>query len=342
MLALAARSMGYRIAVLDPDPDCPAAAVADELVVGRLRRRRRRAAPGRAERRRDLRARARRGGRRRGGRRATSGPARPHAAARHAGPPGRAPLRRSRRRRRRALAGGPDRPTTSGRAAATSACRCGSRSRSAATTAAARSGSRDAAEIDGALESLGRPAGEPLLAERELAFDVGGIDHRRPRHRWRDRRLPVARNVHDAGILVEIGGARPGPDRVAERAAAARGAAGGGDGPGRHPDRRAVPPARRQPRRQRARAAGPQQRPLDDRGRRDLAVRAAHPGDLRPGLGATDALAPTAMVNLLGTGPRRARRGWTPTASPPPSPTRPSICTCTTSGGSSNAGRWGT
>ncbi len=34
MLALAAREMGYRIAVLDPDPDCPAASVADRVVVG--------------------------------------------------------------------------------------------------------------------------------------------------------------------------------------------------------------------------------------------------------------------------------------------------------------------
>jgi 5-(carboxyamino)imidazole ribonucleotide synthase len=34
MLALAARAMGYRIAVLDPDPRCPAAAVADTIVVG--------------------------------------------------------------------------------------------------------------------------------------------------------------------------------------------------------------------------------------------------------------------------------------------------------------------
>ena len=34
MLAMAARRMGYRVAVLDPDPDCPAAAVADRLVVG--------------------------------------------------------------------------------------------------------------------------------------------------------------------------------------------------------------------------------------------------------------------------------------------------------------------
>ena len=34
MLGSAARAMGYRIAVLDPDPDCPAAAVADRLVIG--------------------------------------------------------------------------------------------------------------------------------------------------------------------------------------------------------------------------------------------------------------------------------------------------------------------
>jgi len=32
MLGFAARAMGYRIAVLDPDPDCPAAAVADRVV----------------------------------------------------------------------------------------------------------------------------------------------------------------------------------------------------------------------------------------------------------------------------------------------------------------------
>ena len=32
MLALAARPMGYRVAVLDPDPACPASAVADEVI----------------------------------------------------------------------------------------------------------------------------------------------------------------------------------------------------------------------------------------------------------------------------------------------------------------------
>ncbi|MEO8468433.1 MAG: 5-(carboxyamino)imidazole ribonucleotide synthase [Chloroflexota bacterium] len=34
MLALSARTMGYRVVVLDPDPDCPAAAVADRLEIG--------------------------------------------------------------------------------------------------------------------------------------------------------------------------------------------------------------------------------------------------------------------------------------------------------------------
>jgi len=32
MLGFAAREMGYRVAILDPDPDCPAAAIADRLV----------------------------------------------------------------------------------------------------------------------------------------------------------------------------------------------------------------------------------------------------------------------------------------------------------------------
>jgi 5-(carboxyamino)imidazole ribonucleotide synthase len=35
MLGFAARSMGYRIVVLDPDPACPAGAIADRVVVGR-------------------------------------------------------------------------------------------------------------------------------------------------------------------------------------------------------------------------------------------------------------------------------------------------------------------
>ncbi len=34
MLGIAARAMGYRVAVLDPDPGCPAAAIADVVIVG--------------------------------------------------------------------------------------------------------------------------------------------------------------------------------------------------------------------------------------------------------------------------------------------------------------------
>ena len=70
----------------------------------------------------------------------------------------------------------------------------------------------------------------------------------------------------------------------------------------RHPDRRAVPDARRVARRQRARAAGPQLRPLDDRGRRDVPVRAAHPRDLRAG--------PRARR------PRSPRRPWSTCSGP--------------------------
>ena len=35
MLALAARQLGFRVSVLDPDPDCPAAGVVDRVIVGR-------------------------------------------------------------------------------------------------------------------------------------------------------------------------------------------------------------------------------------------------------------------------------------------------------------------
>ena len=65
--AMAARAMGYRVAVLDPDPGCPAAAVADEVVVGSYEDVEAAVRLAGAERRRDLRAGARRRRRRRGG-----------------------------------------------------------------------------------------------------------------------------------------------------------------------------------------------------------------------------------------------------------------------------------
>jgi len=61
----------------------------------------------------------------------------------------------------------------------------------------------DAAEIGDSLERLGRPAGASLLVERELDFEselsvivARGTDRR-------SAAFPPARNVHDAGILVE-------------------------------------------------------------------------------------------------------------------------------------------
>ena len=108
MLAQAARSMGYRVAVLDPDPDCPAAAVADRPDPRLVRRRRRRTPAGRCVDGRDLRTRARRV---RGGGCPRSSPARPAgslSAGQHAGPDRRTSVRRTHRGRRRAVARGPN------------------------------------------------------------------------------------------------------------------------------------------------------------------------------------------------------------------------------------------
>ena len=59
-------------------------------------------------------------------------------------------------------------------------------------------------------------------------------------------------------------------------------------------------------------------------------------------LGSTEALAPTAMVNLLGTGPPRPARLEPLGPRRAPWRTPPSISTCTTSARSSNAARWAT
>ena len=118
MLGFAARAMGYRIAVLDPDPDCPAARDRRPRRGCRVRLRggRRRAGP--RLRRRHVRAGARRRGPRGcgGGRRRARAPGR----ARAAHDPGsacRAPLRRVARDRDRPLAGGErrSRPPRGGR-----------------------------------------------------------------------------------------------------------------------------------------------------------------------------------------------------------------------------------
>ena len=35
MTAMAARTMGYRVRVMDPEPSCPASFIADQVIVGR-------------------------------------------------------------------------------------------------------------------------------------------------------------------------------------------------------------------------------------------------------------------------------------------------------------------
>ena len=74
------------------------------------------------------------------------------------------------------------------------------------------------AELDEAIDRLGRPVGSPLLAERELIFRAElsvvlarGVDGETAAY-------PIARNVHDAGILVESVAPAPIPDEVAEQA----------------------------------------------------------------------------------------------------------------------------
>ena len=138
MLGIAARAMGYRIVALDPDPACPAAAVADEIVVGRYDdadAARRLAALA------DvvtyelehvgLGAAVAAAGRR-------PAPSRSHGARGHAGPARRAPVHPLDRGVDGALARGPRRRPRPRPPRARSVCRSGSRPRSAATTAGAR------------------------------------------------------------------------------------------------------------------------------------------------------------------------------------------------------------
>ena len=332
MLALAARAMGYRIAVLDPDPDCPAAAVADRVVVGayddvgaalRLAER---------QRRRHLRAGARRGRRRRGGRGRSCRSGR--AAARCVVTQDRLAERRfveARRDRRRAVARGPDpgrrlrRRAPSARPPAPAQGR-----RSAATTAAARSGSPTPAELDGAWTRLGRPAGTRRSSPSASSTSRRSCRSSSPRGLdGADAPVPGrAQRPRRAGSSSSRSRRRrsrrtspTGPPRSAAGLAAAMDLCG-------TLTVELFLLARRLARRQRARAARPQQRPLDDRGRRDLAVRAAHPGDLRarPRVDRRRSR-PTAMVNLLGDGPRRAGAAASASATRSPIPTSTSTST---------------
>ena len=142
---------------------------------------------------------------------------------------------------------------------------------------------RSADEADAAWDAIGS---EPAIAEagdrlrRRILGDPRALGGRRAMRFW-----DCPENDHEDGILRRS--TVPCGDAVAAQVDEARAAAlriaealghvgvltveffASADGPAG----------------QRDRAAGPQQRPLDDRGRGHLAVRAAHPRDLRPAAG---------------------------------------------------------
>ena len=309
MLGGAARAMGYRVAVLDPDPACPAAAVADTVVVGGYD---------------DVGAALRLGevcavvtyelehidA-------AVVEALDAHLPVR----PGRHPLlvtqdRLAERRfvERAGIAVAPWREvrTTDELRAVAAPDAIGLPLRLKAATGGydGRSQIRVAAEdeIEGALVRLGRPSGSTLLAERELEFEAElsvvvarGADGHATTY-------PLARNVHDRGILIESVAPAPVPSQVAGaaadiglRLATAMGLAGTltvelfllRDG--------SLVVNELAPR-------------VHNSGHWTIegAATSQFEQHVRAicglGLGSTAALAPTAMVNLLGTGPRRPAR----------------------------------
>ena len=307
MLAIAARSMGYRIAVLDPDPDCPAAALADELVVGSYD---------------DVGAALRLADRS-----DVVTYELEHVAAavveavetRRPVRPGRKSLlvTQDRLAERRFVEGADVAVAPWREVATTDDLRAAAATLGLPLRVKVAIGGYDGrgqlrisshGEIDGALATLGRPAGETLLAEAELGFasEVSIIVAR-----GGDgvaATFPLAHNVHDAGILVETVAPAPVPDSVAERAAALG-------------ERLAVAMD----------LVGTLTAELFLMPDGDLVVNELAPRVHNSGhwtiegaatsqfeqhiraicglpLGATDALAPTAMVNLLGRGPLRTAR----------------------------------
>jgi 5-(carboxyamino)imidazole ribonucleotide synthase len=219
MLGFAARAMGYRIAVLDPDPDCPAAAIADSVVVagyddvgGALRL---------AERSDVVTYELE------------------HVAAEVIDAveavrpvrPGRVPLQvtqdRIAERRFLESAGAAVAPwrevrTTAELADAVDGLGLPLRLKVSRGGYDGRGQLRltDRSEVDTAIGRLGRAAGEPLLAEAEMAFrcELSIVIARSTFGRMAT--YPLARNRHDAGILVESVAPASVDPEVGERAIA--------------------------------------------------------------------------------------------------------------------------
>ena len=217
MLAQAARAMGYRVAVLDPDPHCPAAAFADQMVLGSYDD------VGAALRLADLSD--------------VVTYELEHVAsavvvavdARVPVRPGRYPLTSTQDRiaERHFIeqAGATVAPwrevrTTDDLHAAAEALGLPLRLKAATGGYDGRGQIRiaDPGELDGALEGLGRPPGASLLAEAELMFreELSIVVARGPD--GETAAFPIARNVHDQGILIESVAPAPIPVEVADRA----------------------------------------------------------------------------------------------------------------------------
>jgi 5-(carboxyamino)imidazole ribonucleotide synthase len=309
MLGFAARAMGYRIVVLDPDPGCPAAAIADRVEVGGYG---------------DVAAALR----------MAEGCAVVTYELEHLDAavvdaladrlpvrPGALPLRvtQDRLAERRFVEGAgvpvaPWRELRSGDAAglADAVRSLGLPLRLKAVFGGydGRSQIRVATDADlaGAWATLGRPDGQPVLAEAELAFaeELSVVCARAT-----DGRLvpfPAGGNRHDAGILVETVQPAPVPAPVAAEAAAiAQRLAEAMDLVGlltvelfRMPDDRLVVNelAPRVHNSGHATIDGAQTSQFEQQVRAICGLP----------LGAPDPLAPAAMVNLLGAGPRRPAR----------------------------------
>jgi 5-(carboxyamino)imidazole ribonucleotide synthase len=219
MLGMAARAMGYRVAILDPDPDCPAAAVADEVIVGSYE---------------DVEAAVRLAGR--------SDvvtyelehvPAAVVEAVAALVPvrPGHGPLvvTQDRLAERRFVEGAgiavaPWREVRSVAEGIAGADELGLPLRLKLPIGGydGRGQLRivELRELEDAWERLDRPAGTPLLAERELDFEVELSVVVARVFDGTCAAFPIARNRHDQGILVESVTPAPIPIDVAERATA--------------------------------------------------------------------------------------------------------------------------